>query len=489
MAFTLGIMVCLASGFALVSLFSSRTVTALCSILFKLTLSVGFGLGMFSVIFFLGRVSSSEKMTCNVEPLGPKRLGLIAFDGVVLAFLIAAVSLRRKRSAAPTFPLFPSDENWPRWFRRVLVAATYIALCGAMYAAIMQARAHPQGGGWDAFAIWNLHARFLFLGGSHWRNGFSSLIPWSHPDYPLLIPASIAHLWTLLGYDDPYVPAAVAVVLTFGTVGLLFSSLSMLRGRITPMLAALVLLTTPFFVEQGTWQYADVPLAFFFLATIALLAMHDETLLAIPEQHPSGFLALAGVAAGFAAWTKNEGILFVCAIILARLMVFQRRYRKSGEPNPPFSHDCAAFLLGCVPLVLLIVYFKRWIAPVGNLFTSPASMLHRLLEPARFETVIGKAFVHGFFTFGDWLGIPGTLLLLAFYFIAGRRDQRRPTAGHRASILALSLTSVGYLCVYLITPYNLFWHLRFSLDRLLLQLWPSTIFLFFLLFTPQNLSK
>lgn len=473
MAVALAAFLCFASGFALVSLFSSGTVPDASAVLFNLTLSAGFGLGIFSLAFFLARIFAISN--------------IIAVDAAVLVCLIAALLLARNASASTNLLMFSpgADEQWPRWLRRILVAATSLALCGALYAAIMQALAHPQGGGWDAFAIWNLHARFLFLAGSHWRDGFSSLIPWSHPDYPLLVPAAIANFWTFIGHDDPHVPAAVGLLLTFAAVGLLFSSLSMLRGRVAAMLASLTLLATPFFIEQGTWQYADIPLAFFFLATIALLAVSDEQSLARGSSS-SGFLALAGITAGFAGWTKNEGVLFVCGIILARQIVFLRAGRKRSEINPSFHRHSSAFLLGCAPVILLIIYCKHRLAPPGDLFTSPASMLHRLLEPFRFETVV-KAFLRRFFSFGGWLGIPGTVLLLAFYFIVGRGQRRGLPAGHRASILALFLTFIGYFCVYLITPYDLFWHLRFSLDRLFLQLWPSTVFLFFLLISPQKL--
>src|SRR6266550_538828 len=75
-----------------------------------------------------------------------------------------------------------------------------------------------------------LLARFLFLGGSHWRDGFSTLIPWSHSDYPPLVPAAIAHVWSYIGHDDPIVPAILGLVFTFATLGLLVSSLATLRG-------------------------------------------------------------------------------------------------------------------------------------------------------------------------------------------------------------------------------------------------------------------
>jgi len=52
--------------------------------------------------------------------------------------------------------------------------------------------------------------------------------------------------------------------------------------------------------------------------------------------------------------------------------------------------------------------------------------------------------------------------------------------GIAMAIITLALTLAGYFAIYLITPYDLYWHLRFSLNRLFLQLWPSAIFIFFL---------
>jgi len=43
--------------------------------------------------------------------------------------------------------------------------------------------------------------------------------------------------------------------------------------------------------------------------------------------------------------------------------------------------------------------------------------------------------------------------------------------------------------VYVITPNDLYWHLRFSLNRLFLQLWPAAIFLFFLSLSRQPSSE
>jgi hypothetical protein len=60
------------------------------------------------------------------------------------------------------------------------------------------------------------------------------------------------------------------------------------------------------------------------------------------------------------------------------------------------------------------------------------------------------------------------------------RDPKiRPGIFSTAAILILMVT--GYFAVYLLTPLPLEYHLATSLNRLYLQLWPSLIFLFFML--------
>jgi len=149
------------------------------------SLSVGFGIGVFSVIFFLALVA-------GLTHLLVLDLGLVALLAGCLWFWRTRLSSVHARAAAGMrSPL-------PQWLDRVVMACLGLALAAAFYAAILRSIVHPHGEGWDAFAIWNLHARFLFRGGAHWRDGFSSLIPWSHPDYPLLLPSAVAHFWTVI---------------------------------------------------------------------------------------------------------------------------------------------------------------------------------------------------------------------------------------------------------------------------------------------------
>jgi hypothetical protein len=59
------------------------------------------------------------------------------------------------------------------------------------------------------------------------------------------------------------------------------------------------------------------------------------------------------------------------------------------------------------------------------------------------------------------------------------KDQRwKPNI--KAGSLMVLLMLTGYYCVYLITPFELVWHIKSSLQRLYIQLFPSVLFIFFL---------
>ena len=76
--------------------------------------------------------------------------------------------------------------------------------------------------------------------------------------------------------------------------------------------------------------------------------------------------------------------------------------------------------------------------------------------------------------------------MVAFYVLAPRHQRTTRNPIFHASVIALALTLAGYFAIYLITPRDLYWHLRFSLNRLFLQAWPSVIFLFFLVAGGQS---
>ena len=441
----------------------------------KLFISAGFGIGIFSIAFIV------ERWLGIVH--------ILATDLCLITLPLIVYLVARARRTSEDLPASKfADIKLPNWLHRSLMASFAISILAALYATVLRALARPHGDGWDAFAIWNLHARFLFLGGSHWRDGLSALIPWSHPDYPPLVPAAIAHVWSYIGHDDPIVPAIISLVFTVATLGLLVSSLATLRGITSAALAGITLAATPFFIEQGAAQYADIPLAFFFLAAIALLHLFQQRSAQTSDGTPIGFLMLAGIATGFAAWTKNEGLLFLSAFLVSQIVsVAWLRRPPANESRLNAGRKLIILLMATTPFLLLSLWFKHFIAPSGDLFSGPEAMLHKILTPGRYWAIL-RWYGKDFLRFGNWV-VPTTVLFVALSFLSPSSGIRRPNPAFRSSVLTLALTLCGYFAVYVITPNDLYWHLRFSLNRLFLQLWPTIIFLFFLSLSGQASSE
>ena len=114
-------------------------------------------------------------------------------------------------------------------------------------------------------------------------------------------------------------------------------------------------MATAYFIRHGAAQYADVPLGFYILATLVLLTLQDEA----PETSYS-VVWLSGLTVGFAAWTKNEGLLFVVCLVVARsLVAILRKSHRTG-----FAREARAFLLALAPVLLILLYFKiQWASP------------------------------------------------------------------------------------------------------------------------------
>jgi uncharacterized membrane protein len=446
------VLLCLLTGWTIVRLAWPRDNSSPEQLLLTSSLSVGCGLGIFSLIYFWVLLFSLS------------RIVLFAADvAVALATLLLLRRGRRFSISADAVRPYTAVSPLTRFLSGALVIACLLSL----YGLVQRLLANPNGEGWDAFAIWNLHARFFFLGGEHWKEGFTNLIPWSHPDYPLLLPASIAHFWTYLGHDSVAVPAAIGLAFTLGTLGILVGGLAEFRGRNQACLGGIVLLGTPFFLVHGVSQYADVTLAYFFLAAILLVWFQQK-------RPYAGFLLLTGLMAGFAAWTKNEGQLFACVFLLSLAGV---RWRDKGLRI--CAREVGLVIAGMIPVIVAVACFKIYIAPSGDLFAGN-SMLLKAADWHRYWMIF-RWYFKEFFVFGDWFLIPGTILILAFGWLIG--SHRGPEQGSAATISAmtLALTATGYFAIFVITPNDLRWHLWSSLNRLFLQLWPSGLFLFFML--------
>ncbi len=428
-------------------------------LLTKASLAAGLGLGATSCLSFLCLLAAPGHLD-NVP----------VAEIVLLAVLATCAVLRHSREKSALVRL---KETGP-WTRAAPAAALAVFLMGAATFALDSA-CWPHGD-WDAWSVQNLHARFLYRGGEHWASLFSKSLSWSSLDYPLLLPGSVMRSWVFAGGEPVLGPILVAFVFAAGACLLLFSGLALLRGKLRGSLAAIVLAGTPFFFGHAAAQYANVPLAFFYLATLVLLCLADRE-----SEGARGLLALAGLACGMAAWTKNEGLLFIICVLLPRIWISIRR---SG-PRTCWRWMWP-FLAGLLPVMLIVLFFKIRYAPPNEIVgpAGRASVLQWILTPSRYA-VIGKWFLKHAFTFGRWdelrfIPVSPVPLLLGALVLFGTRRDGRELQGAATAAWTLGLTLAGYFSVFLITPNPLDWQLSTAGGRLLIQLWPSALFVFFM---------
>jgi 4-amino-4-deoxy-L-arabinose transferase-like glycosyltransferase len=247
----------------------------------------------------------------------------------------------------------------------------------------------------------------------------------------------------------------------------------MLRSKSQGLVAGIFLLSTYFFLRVGASQYADVPIGFFMLAAMVALSFGDTD----PERSPMAY-ALAGITVGLAAWTKNEGALFVMAVIAARI-VSAFLVRRQGRHG--WLREAAFFLAGLAPILAVLVFFKLTYAPPNDLIgeNQTGLALAKIVDVGRYA-IIAKAFLS---TFARW-GIGLLPILLVYVFLAGIRHDTRNSRIVATGCALLAFMLCGYFMVYVLTPHDLAWHLGSSLERLLLQIWPTFLFVLFMIVAP-----
>ena len=330
-----------------------------------------------------------------------------------------------------------------------------------------------------AWSIWNLRARFLFRAGADWRIAFSHDLAWSQLDYPLLLPSLVAMCWKLSGAGSTAAPVAIAFLFGLGTAGVLISSLAVLRGKMQALLGGTLLLGTASFVALAASLYGDVPLSFYILSALALVCLQDR--------HPEDLRlsVLAGLMAGFAAWTRNEGLIFVAALLIGRLFALARSQHRAA-----ILPQLLRLLAGAAAPLAVVLFFKIRVAPPSNYFlVRGSSLLQHLADVGRWITLI-QALVVEVLTFGRFL-IPMALILVVYgYLVRFRPEYSSRDSRDRASLLTIAISlpiTVGVqLLIDLLYDANLQLEISTSFERILIQLWPAAVLAFFVAAnTPQ----
>jgi hypothetical protein len=420
------------------------------------SLGIGAGAGVASSLWFLSLLAA-----------GPN-FPVWALAGGLAAMAVIAIALTRRQGT----PLTWVEGAEPPWYLRAIFLAA-IALAVITFLVAVSNNPHGDEGAWS---IWNLRARFLFRAGAFWRDAFSSDLRWSHPGYPLLLPGLVTLCWKLAGQESTGAPIAIAFLFALGTAGVLTSALGVLRGKTYALAGGTLLLGTASFVALGAGLYPDVPLSFYILAALALLCLQDR--------HPEDlrFSVLAGLMAGFGAWTRNEGVIFLAALVVARV-VAMIRFRDRDKPAGPL----VGLFAGMAAPLLLVGYFKLRVGAPDDLFSvRAAAVLEHVADPARW-ILTAEGIVAVLLTFGRFL-IPIALVLALYWYLVRFHVDSRDRAALATGVISLGLTLAAELVLAILFAQNLTVELNTSMERILVQLWPAGVLLFFLASGPLQLA-
>jgi hypothetical protein len=326
----------------------------------------------------------------------------------------------------------------------------------------LQRQLNPHGM-WDGWAIWTLHARAFFRGAPDWPVVFSPLIGWSNPDYPPLVAVTIARVWAYHGHESTVVPAIIGALFAASSFALLIASVARLRGWAIGLLSGMTLLIARTYVFQTACQCADVPIGFFIVVAIVF------TTLALQEgERPTPFFAVAGLAAGCAALTKNEGAPLLILSTSVALLKRPRLYSLAGLASG-----------AALPLAVLAI-FKLRLVPSNYLFElqTPAMLMAKLHDPARWSNVV-RQIAERVPAWGEvWAGAIACVALAAA--LTAARDRTALWRGASGLTLVAGML-FSYAVIYVATPLPLDWQIATSFDRLFTQIWPSLVWAAFAL--------
>lgn len=378
--------------------------------------------------------------------------------GVALALaagLAAVLRARPRRSGAAA----PRAASAPDGFERALVAALCAGVAGLLLWTACASLVRP-GGGWDAWAVWNLKARMLARGVSTWKDVFGPGVV--HASYPLLLPAAIAGTWSFTGSESPAVPAAIAIGNALLLPLLTFAAVAVLKGRALAAVAGALTLAYPVLWQEAPTQTADVPLAACLVAGVACLCVAGADASA-----PRGrWLAFGGVLLGLTSWIKAEGLLYGLAFVAAFALAAARGPRGDGSRA---AVPAVGFLLVAGARLL----FDATVAHVTSEYLGQPRdvILHDLLAWPRHAAILAGA---GRVLAGRAVLVPVLLgaAILGASGLAASLEERRLA---RTLVLALAASAAGLYGAYLVTPFGLEWQVQESLGRLLLHGYPVAV--------------
>lgn len=369
-------------------------------------------------------------ITLIVQSLVP---GLIIGMIVSLAGWIFLYKFFSNKSPLKIRPL-----NISKWFAVILTSGLFIF---PLIALPLDA--------WDARLIWFFHGKMIYFAqtigqAAGWQHPF---LTFSHPDYPILVPALSAQIATLLGYWNEYIPKIALLFLLFPAIGLLFDVAKPNASSV------FLLLALPVSFHHFLWNgYMDAYLAIYFALSLLFLGIYIQS--SKPVDLLTSFISLVLILN-----IKNEGALAVLSIlgVMAAYSIFDKAKIENPERTyKKYKNLLLIAALAFLPFILWQIYLHFWHVP-NDLQIGMASIprIMARIKDGSFIVVLKNILDQTKISFG---------MLALIYFISMANKRSFPPEG-LPPLLASLVYAAGMGFVYLQTPADVSWHLLTSVNR------------------------
>ena len=452
-----------AGGVLAFAIVGSRERTGIDRLLASLAWGPGLAAGLLSLVSFFG-------LAIGLGQIG--RSGLL----VVLAVAPLVAWWATRRTPSPSLSSFPDGQRGGLGVWSGVVALALLAV-GYGWASLRWFADRPLGS-FDGMGIWTYRALQWFRSGEAFPETLGMMLE-SKPGYPLLLPGLVGSEFTLWGGESTIIPIATGWFFVVSVAAVCILSVKRWASLSIALAAAALLLSTPLVWRWAFAQCADLALASFTLA--AAYGLCEIGTRRRQESTPSW---LVGLFLGLMVWTKDEGLFL--AIILLAVAVLRARLG-GGRPQ---NRGWLGVAVGALPgLVATGVLKIAWVSSGEAQRYLDAEIWSRLTDPGRWRSV-AAAFAERLVPWsgeGLWGGTLVVLLALSIVVI-----WRRPKAGAGLGAALYGVPAVlaagFFAAAYLLTPEPLEWHLRTSLDRLLMQLLPLAVVAVFAAFGGSQLD-
>jgi hypothetical protein len=291
-----------------------------------------------------------------------------------------------------------------RAFTTKLGGVSWLGLGVGLGVILIVVLASPPPLAWDARSIWFFHASWLIEPAHVFsRAGSLSELGFSHPNYPILVPASSAVTWQLAGGQENLYLAEM-VTSAIGLSAIVFAAITLVdkyglgKSPTLRLLGLFLLAVSPLsiadkYLDKG---YVDAVLACLVAAMIAIMLVSSAQKLSWRSLVTLSFLGIA------ASSVKQEGVWLVLAALLVGLIA-------------RFGRSWLAFVLVGALSATSVVLWKFILGLLGVPDESDASGIgSRLGELLDFQSLAWSIFPQ-VFTFNRFVevAIPGVALALA----------------------------------------------------------------------------